>query len=52
MELGSCSEDRLDQILVRAEAEIAQWRAVEMAVIAEKRRRKSHLQDGYRSIVE
>jgi hypothetical protein len=52
MELGSYSEDRLDQLLVRAESEIGVWRTVEMAVVAEKRRRKSHLQDGYRSIVD
>ncbi len=52
MGLGVYSEDRLDEILVRAEAEIGQWRAVEMAVVAEKRRRESHLADGYRSIVE
>jgi Domain of unknown function (DUF222) len=52
MELGSYSEDRLDQLLVRAESEIGSWRLVEMAVVAEKRRRKSHLEDGYRSIVD
>ena len=52
MELGSYSEDRLDQLIVRAESEIASWRLVEMAAIAEKRRRKSHFQDGYRSIVD
>ncbi|HEX2405409.1 MAG TPA: DUF222 domain-containing protein [Acidimicrobiia bacterium] len=52
MELGSCSEDQLDQLLVRAESEIGTWRVVQMAVVAEKKRRKSHLQDGYRSIVD
>ncbi len=52
MELGSYSEDRLDQLLIRAEAEIGTWRLVEMAVVAEKRRRKTHLADGYRSIVD
>jgi hypothetical protein len=52
MELGSYSEDQLDQLLVRAESEIGVWRIVEMSVVAEKRRRKSHLQDGYRSIVD
>ncbi|MGH8949482.1 MAG: hypothetical protein ACRDXF_11540, partial [Acidimicrobiia bacterium] len=52
MELGSYSEDQLDQLLVRAESEIGTWRAVEMAVIVEKKRRKSHLADGYRSIVD
>lgn len=50
MELGSYSEDRLDQLLVRAESEIGTWRAVEMAIIVEKKRRKSHLADGYRSM--
>jgi Domain of unknown function (DUF222)/HNH endonuclease len=52
MELGSYSEDQLDQLLVRAESEIGVWRTVEVSVVAEKRRRKSHLQDGYRSIVD
>jgi hypothetical protein len=52
MELGSYSEDQLDQLLIQAESEIGGWRTVEMAVVAEKRRRKSHLQDGYRSIVD
>jgi hypothetical protein len=52
MELGEYSEDRLDQLLVRAESEIGQWRAVQMAVVAEKKRRRSHLQDGFRSIVD
>ena len=52
MELGSYSEDRLDQLLIRAESEIGTWRTVEIAVVAEKRRRKSHVQDGYRSIVD
>ncbi|MGH8942306.1 MAG: DUF222 domain-containing protein [Acidimicrobiia bacterium] len=42
----------MDQLLVSAEAEIATWRAVEMAVAVEKRRRRSHLLDGYRSIVD
>ena len=52
MELGSYSEDQLDQLLIRAESEIGTWRVVEMAVVAEKRRRRSHLADGYRSIVD
>jgi hypothetical protein len=52
MELGEYSEDRLDQLLVGAEAVIGQWRAVQMAVVAEKKRRKSHLQDGFRSIID
>jgi HNH endonuclease/Domain of unknown function (DUF222) len=52
MELGSYSEDQLDQLIVKAESEIGTWRVVEMAAIAEKRRRKSHLADGYRTIVD
>ena len=52
MELGSYSEDQLDQLIVRAESEVGAWRVVEMAAIAEKRRRRSHLADGYRSIVD
>ena len=52
MELGSYSEDQLDQLLIRAESEIGAWRVVEMAVVAEKRRRRSHLADGYRTIVD
>jgi len=52
MELGSYSEDQLDQLLIRAESEIGVWRAVEMAVVAEKKHRKSHPQDGCRSIVD
>jgi hypothetical protein len=52
MELGSYSEDQLDQLIVRAESEIGVWRVVEMAAIAEKRRRRSHLADGYRTIVD
>ena len=52
MELGSYSEDQLDQLLIRAESEIGVWRAVEMAVVAEKKHRKSHSQDGCRSIVD
>ena len=28
MELGDYSEDRLDQVLIEAESEIASWRAV------------------------
>jgi len=52
MELGSYSEDQLDQLLIRAESEIGVWRTVEMAVVAEKKHRKSHFEDGYRSIVD
>jgi hypothetical protein len=52
MELGEYSEDQLDRILIEAESEIGSWRAVQMAVVAEKRRRRSHLVDGFRSIVD
>jgi hypothetical protein len=52
MELGSYSEDRLDELFVEAESEIGQRRLVQMAVVAEKKRRRSHLADGYRSIVD
>lgn len=46
------TDDQLDQVIVESESSQAKLRAVEMAAIAEKRRRKSHLQDGYRSIVD
>ena len=52
MELGSYSEDRLDQLIAGGERQIASIRLVQMAAIAEKRRRKSHLADGYQSIVD
>jgi len=52
MELGSYSEDRLDQLIAGGERQIASIRLVQMAAIAEKRRRRSHLQDGYRTIVD
>jgi hypothetical protein len=52
MEWESLTDDQLDQLLVRAESEIGQWRAVEMGVVAEKRRRQSHRQDGFKSIVD
>lgn len=52
MELGSHSEDRLDQITAGGELEIGRIRLAQMAAISEKRRRKSHLHDGYRSMVD
>jgi HNH endonuclease/Domain of unknown function (DUF222) len=52
MELGSYSEDRLDQLIAGGERQIATIRLVQMAAVAEKRRRKTHLADGYRSIVD
>jgi len=42
----------LDQLIVRGEREIGTWRAVQMAVVAEKKRRKSYQADGHRSIVD
>jgi hypothetical protein len=52
MEWERLSEDQLDQVIVRSESEIALWRSVEMAAIREKRSRKSHTADGYRSIID
>ncbi|HEX9761860.1 MAG TPA: HNH endonuclease signature motif containing protein [Acidimicrobiia bacterium] len=52
MEWERLSEDQLDRMIVRSESEIASWRAVEMAAITEKRSRRSHHVDGYRSIVD
>lgn len=52
MELGSYSEDRLDRLITGGELEIASIRLVQMAAIGEKRRRRSHSEDGYRSIVD
>jgi hypothetical protein len=52
MEWERLTEDQLDQVIVSAESGIAEWRAVEMAAIAEKRRRGSHHADGYRSIID
>jgi hypothetical protein len=52
MELGSYSEDQLDQLIAGGERQISSIRLVQMAAIVEKRRRKSHLLDGYRSIVD
>jgi hypothetical protein len=52
MELGSCSEDRLDQIIAGGELEIGRIRLLQMAAISEKKRRRSHLLDGYRSLVD
>ena len=52
MEWGELTDDQLDEIIVGAESGIAKLRALETAAIAEKRARKTHLQDGYRSIVD
>ena len=51
-ELGDLTDDELDATIVRAEMGIAKLRALETAAIAEKRERKTHVQDGYRSIVD
>jgi HNH endonuclease/Domain of unknown function (DUF222) len=42
----------LDQVIAEGELEIGRIRLIQMAAIAEKRRRKAHLTDGYRSIVD
>ena len=52
MEWGELTDDQLDEAIVRAEQGIAKLRALETAAIAEKRERRSHLQDGYRSIID
>jgi hypothetical protein len=52
MDWGKLTEDQLDEVIVRAEGEIASWRAVQMAAIGEKRSRGSHRADGHRSIVD
>jgi hypothetical protein len=52
MDWGNLTDDQLDRMLVGSEGEIAALRAVQMAVIREKRGRQSHNADGYRSIVD
>ncbi|HXV71321.1 MAG TPA: DUF222 domain-containing protein, partial [Acidimicrobiia bacterium] len=52
MEWGDFTDDQLDEVIVRSERGVARLRALEMAAIAEKRARKTHLHDGYRSIVD
>ena len=52
MEWGDFTDDQLDRIIIESESSVAGLRAIEMAAIAEKRRRNTHLQDGYRSIVD
>lgn len=52
MDWGNLTDDQLDRKLVGSEGEIAALRAVQMAVIREKRGRQSHNADGYRSIVD
>jgi len=52
MDWGSVSEDQIDRLIVDGEREIGVWRAVQMAAIGEKRSRRSHQADGYRSLVD
>ena len=52
MDWGKLTEDQVDDMIVRADGEIASWRAVQIAAVGEKRSRDSHRADGYRSIVE
>lgn len=52
MRWGELTDDQLDQVIVEAEAGVAGLRVIEMAAIAEKRSRKAHVLDGYRSIVD
>lgn len=49
---GELTDDQLDEVIVRAEEGVARLRAMEMAAIAEKKSRKTHIHDGYRSIVD
>lgn len=52
MDWERSTEDQLDRMLADAELGVARLRAVQMAVLAEKKRRRSFHQDGYRSIVD
>lgn len=52
MEWGDFTDDQLDEAIVRAEEGVARLRAMEMAAIAEKKARKTHIHDGYRSIID
>ena len=52
MDWGSFTEDHLDQIVAGGERDIASIRMMQMGAMAEKKRRGSHLADGYRSIVD
>jgi hypothetical protein len=52
MKWGSFTEDQLDRIIAVGEREIASIRMMQMAAVAEKRRRRSHRMDGFRSIVD
>lgn len=52
MEWGELTDDQLDQMIIESESRVAGLRAIEMAAIAEKRRRETHRLDGYRSIID
>ncbi|MGA8039153.1 MAG: hypothetical protein WCA93_03500, partial [Acidimicrobiia bacterium] len=52
MEWETLSEDQLDTLITECESGIARLRSMEMAAVAEKKRRQSHHGDGYRSIVD
>jgi hypothetical protein len=52
MEWGDFTDDQLDEVIVRAEEGVARLRAMEMAAIAVKKARRTHIHDGYRSIVD
>ncbi|MFZ0625909.1 MAG: DUF222 domain-containing protein, partial [Acidimicrobiia bacterium] len=52
MEWETLSEDQLDILIGECESGIARLRSMEMAVVAEKKRRQSHQADGYRSIID
>ena len=52
MDWERSTEDQLDRMLADAELGVARLRAVQMAVLSEKKRRRSFHQDGYRSIVD
>jgi hypothetical protein len=52
MDWGRFTDDQLDGVIAGGERDIASIRMMQMAAVAEKRRRASHLLDGFRSIVD
>jgi hypothetical protein len=52
MKWESFTEDQLDRIIAGGERDIASIRMMQMAAVAEKKRRQSHRQDGFKSIVD
>jgi hypothetical protein len=52
MEWESFTDDQLDRIIAGGERDIASIRMMQMAAVAEKRRRGSHRLDGFKSIVD